>query len=225
MDYSALENCPLFRGVAKDELTEILNRTPHTVREYEKGETILYAMKEADRLGIILDGFAEVQKTFPNGNQVNVSIRRRGDMIGSAAVFSSGGRYPCDVVAIEPVRLLVLNKRDLIYMMQKSAVLLENFMTAMGSTTYMLQQRLEMMSYSGIAQKAAYYLLVKTRQSGKKMVTIPESVSKWALMMNVSRTSLHRELRRLEREGMIGYRPPMIEIIDREALLSVLGSS
>ena len=53
---------------------------------------------------------------------------------------------------------------------------------------------------------------------------IPESVSKWAMMMNVSRPSLHRELKRLESEGMIAYQPPVIELLDREGLERILST-
>jgi DNA-binding Lrp family transcriptional regulator len=43
--------------------------------------------------------------------------------------------------------------------------------------------------------------------------------------MNVSRPSLHRELRKLEAEGIISYAPPLIKINDFEALEEVLGSN
>ena len=40
--------------------------------------------------------------------------------------------------------------------------------------------------------------------------------------MNVSRPSLHRELRKLEETGIIAYAPPVITIIDADALQDVL---
>ena len=99
---------------------------------------------------------------------------------------------------------------------------MKNFMAELGTATYMLQQRLELLSYSGIAQKAACFLLIQSRQTGKKVVRIPESVSNWAMVMNVSRSSLHRELKKLETDGIITYDPPTIEIHDPEALQNVL---
>ena len=82
----------------------------------------------------------------------------------------------------------------------------------------MLQQRLELLSYSGIAQKAAFFLLIQARQTGKNQIRIPESVSNWAMTMNVSRPSLHRELKKLESENIIAYKSPVIEILDADAL-------
>ena len=85
----------------------------------------------------------------------------------------------------------------------------------------MLQQRLELLSYNGIAQKAAFYLLVQARQTGKTQVHIPESVSNWAMVMNVSRSSLHRELKKLETDQIIRYEPPVIKIMNPEALQKI----
>ena len=48
------------------------------------------------------------------------------------------------------------------------------------------------------------------------------SMTKWALTLNVSRPSLHRELRKLEAMGFVRYRPPDIEILDAEGLRSTL---
>jgi CRP-like cAMP-binding protein len=107
-------------------------------------------------------------------------------------------------------------------LMQKDVRILENFTTEIASATYMLQQRLELLSYSGIAQKAAFWLLMQARQSGKDTVRIPDSISKWAMLMNVSRPSLHRELKKLESEGILVYSSPTIEILDKDALQNVL---
>ena len=54
------------------------------------------------------------------------------------------------------------------------------------------------------------------------MIRIPDSVSNWAMIMNVSRSSLHRELKKLEADGIITYYPPTIEIHDSESLQNVL---
>ena len=48
-------------------------------------------------------------------------------------------------------------------------------------------------------------------------------MSEWALSMNVSRPSLHRELKKLENDGVLVYAPPFIEILDKDALQDVLG--
>ena len=225
MDYSVLERSTLFRGVPAQELRNVLENTPHHIQCYDKEETIFHMMDAADRIGIVLEGRAQAQKAFPNGSQINVSIRGAGELIGPAAVFSNSCRYPCDVVALEPVTVMMFRRADMLSLMQKNVLILENLMTEIASATYMLQQRLELMSYNGIAQKAAFWLLMQARQSGKDSVRIPDSVSKWAMLMNVSRPSLHREMKKLEEEGIISYSSGVVKILDADGLQEVLSRS
>ncbi|MBR1759225.1 MAG: Crp/Fnr family transcriptional regulator [Lachnospiraceae bacterium] len=222
MDYSVLEKSALFHGIPAKELRKVLEDTPHHIQCYDKGETIFHLMEEADRIGILIEGRAQAQKPFPNGSQINVSVRLPGEMIGPAAVFSQSHKYPCDVVALEPATVMMFRKKDILSLMQKDIRVLQNFTLEIATATYMLQQRLELLSYNGIAEKAAFYLLIQARQTGKSRIRIPESVSNWAMIMNVSRPSLHRELKKLEAAGMISYAPPIIEILDSKALQNVL---
>ena len=223
MNYSVLEKSSLFSGVPAKELRVVLEAVPHHIQRYDKGETVFHLMEDADRIGIILEGRVQAQKPFfPNGSQINVSIRNPGELIGPAAVFSQGQKYPCDIVSLEPAAIMIFRREDILLLLQKDLRIMKNFMTELATATYMLQQRLEMLSYSGIAQKAAFYLLIHARQSGSNVIRIPDSVSNWAMIMNVSRSSLHRELKKLEADGIITYDPPTIEIHDPEALQNVL---
>ena len=222
MDYSVLEKSTLFSGVPTKELRDDLEAVPHHIQCYDKGETVFHLMEDANRIGVILEGRVQAQKPFPNGSQVNVSLRNPGDMIGPAAVFSRSQKYPCDVVSLEPSTIMMFRREDILMLLQKDLRIMKNFMAELATATYMLQQRLELLSYSGIAQKAAFYLLIQARQSGNNAIRIPESVSNWAMIMNVSRSSLHRELKKLEVDGIISYDPPTIKIHDPEALQNVL---
>ena len=222
MDDSVLKKSALFRALRVDVWQTALEQTPHRIQHYNKGEIIFHLMEPADKIGIVLSGKVEVQKSFPNGSQVNVSTRSPGELIGAAAVFSRHRRYPCDIVSLEPSAILVFHREQLLKLLQTDVRILENFTTEIASATYMLQQRLELLSYHGIGQKAAFWLLTQLRQTGKTCVQIPGSVSKWAMLMNVSRPSLHRELKKLEGDGIITYAPPAIQILNAEAIQDVL---
>ena len=222
MDYTVLENSALFSGIPTKELCNDLNTVPHHIQRYDKGETIFHLMENASRIGIVLEGNVQAQKPFPNGSQINVSVRKAGELIGAAAAFSRSQKYPCDVVALESATIMFFLREDILLLLQKDLRIMKNFMTELATASYMLQQRLELMSYSGIAQKAAFYLLIQARQSGKNVIKIPGLVSNWAMIMNVSRSSLHRELKKLETDGLISYAPPVIVIHDFDALQNVL---
>jgi CRP-like cAMP-binding protein len=219
---SALEKCSLFSDIPAKELRENLETVPHHIQYYAKGETIFEIMEPANRIAIILEGRVQAQKPFPNGSQINFSARLPGEIIGPAAVFSKSKRYPCDVIALEPATLMVFQEHDILLLLQQDIRILKHFITELASATYLLQQRLELLSYTGIAQKIAYYLLIQAKQLESNAVPIPDSVSNWALILHVSRTSLHRELKNMQTGGLLSYQPPVINIKNTAALEQLL---
>ena len=223
MDYTVLLKCNLFSGLKAADIQALLETIPHSIRQYGKAETVFRLLDTANHVGIVLQGRVQAQKTFPNGSQGNVSVKNAGEIIGAAATFSKKDLFPCDIIALEPSDILMISKDSMLLLMQKDIRILDNFTAEIATATYMLQQKLELLSYSGIAQKAAFYLLKREMETGKQKIRIPGSMSEWALSMNVSRPSLHRELKKLENDGVLVYAPPFIEILDKDALQDVLG--
>ena len=220
--YSLLKKSSLFKGIPTRELRDCLKDVPYHIQSYKKDEIVFHLMDQAFRIGIILEGRVEVQKSFPNGNQVSVSVRESGEMFGAAVAFSQCGTYPCDIVSLEPTTVMMFRKEDILSLMQKDVRILQNFTAEIASAAYMLQQRLELPFFSGIAQTAAFWLLMQARQTGTKRIQSPESISRWAMLMNVSRPSLHRELKKLEEQGIISCKDSTVTIHNTESLQNVL---
>ena len=137
MDYSVLESSSLFQRIPAKDLRDDLEKIPHYIQCYDKGELVFQLMESAERIGIVLEGHVQAQKTFPNGSQVNVSVRGPGELIGPAAVFSSSRKYPCDVVAIDPATVMMFRREDVLVLMQKDIRILENLMTEIASATFL----------------------------------------------------------------------------------------
>ena len=222
MDFHILESSWLFQGLSADRIKELFQGIPSIIQRYEKDETIFQPLETADRVGVVLKGSVQSYKLFPNGSQVNVTVRQAGDIIGSAAALSVQKKYPSGVVALEHTEILMLSRDDFLRLLKRDPYLVENALFEISTITYMLQQRLELLSYHGIDQKIAFYLLTQSAQSGEAVIPIPGSMTKWALMMNVSRPSLHRELKRLEEQGLLRHTPALIEILDPPALGKLL---
>ena len=223
MDCQILTKCALFRNIPEEDLSKLIQGFECNVRTFEKGETVFRFMGRAESVGIVLEGSIAGIKPFPDGSEMSVTLRRQGDLLGQAAAFSAMRRYPCDLVANERSKVLILKREELLSLMRKDSRVMESFIIAIASVTYMLQRRLELTGFRGIAQKAAFWLLMKSEETGQKKVMIPGSVSNWASVMNVSRPSLHRELRKMEENGLISYALPEIEILDPQGLRDLLG--
>ena len=222
MQFDALKKSWLFRGLSQKQIGTLLEGIPYTIMDYQKEETVFYPMETAEQVGVILQGKVQSYKQFPNGNQINVTIRTKGDIIGPAAAFSVQRKYPFGVIALEETKVLMFRRGDYLHLLQSDPRLVENAFSEIATITYLLQQRLELLSYHGISQKIAFYLLSESLQNGTDTVSIPDSMAKWALMMNVSRPSLYRELKKLDEQGITLSAPHEVKILQAAALETIL---
>lgn len=222
MNYTMLCACRLFHGLTEDEIASLLSTVPYRISSFEKGEIIFHSTDPADHIAIVLRGRVQIQKVFPSGSHLQVNTKIVGDMFGEAAVFSNQRQYPCELIALEPSELLMFHREDMLQLLHTEPRILDHFLSELATATYQLQQQIELLSYTSIHQKIAFYLLSRSNQLETHAIHIPESMTKWALTMNVSRTSLHREIGKLVSTGTIAYHPPIIEIKDRGALQSLL---
>lgn len=222
MQFDALRKSWLFRDMSQKQIGTLLEEIPYTILDYQKEETVFYPMETAEHVGVILQGKVQSYKLFPNGNQVNVTVRTKGDIIGPAAVFSVQRKYPFGVITLEETKVLMFRRADYLHLLQSDPQLFENAYSEIASITYMLQQRLELLSYHGISQKIAFYLLSESLQNNMDTVPVPGSMTKWALIMNVSRPSLHRELKKLDEQGITLSAPHEIKILQATALEAIL---
>lgn len=222
MPFERLTQSFLFAGFSAAEIEQLLAPIAYRIHTYEKGETLFQPFEPARLVGILLSGSVQSYKLFPNGNQVNVTIRKAGDVIGPAAALAHQHKYPFGVSAREDTVVLLMEREEYLRLLGAHPALVQNALTEMATITYMLQQRLELLSYHGISQKIAFYLLSESLQKETTKVRIPGSMTQWAMIMNVSRPSLHRELKKLEDLGLVKIGPTQIELCDLSALEQLL---
>lgn len=222
MDFDILKRSYLFQGLFTSEIEKLIKEIPYTVHRYRRDETIFHPLEDADRVGLILKGCVQSFKLFPNGNQINVTTRNEGEIIGPAAVLSRQGKYPFGVVSQVECEVMMFSRKDFLRLLKSDFRLVENALKEISSVTYMLQTRLELISYHRIDQKIAFFLLSEAIQNNTYTVRIPHNMTKWAMMMNVSRPSLYREIKRLEKQGLIFFERKEIRINDFSALESIL---
>lgn len=62
---NSLKKCSLFKNKSIDEIQYLLSNIIYSIKSFSKNEIILSSNQIANTMGIILSGFADVQKFFP----------------------------------------------------------------------------------------------------------------------------------------------------------------
>lgn len=149
-------------------------------------------------------------------------FKKCGDMIGEAAVFSRIALYPCEITAEAESELVFINKEVMLMLLSEYPDTLACFLTELSSMTYALQQRVELLSYSGICEKIAFFLLSQYKVTNDTRIKIPGSITIMSEQLKVSRTSLHREMTKLKKQNIIAIEKGYIRILDIAALNKLL---
>jgi len=218
-----LKRCSLFSGKEKEDIDGILNSTPHSVNRYEKSSYIVLTQGKSPLLHIILSGTVEIHKTLMTGNTLCIDTRTTGDMFGGAVILGGEDEgYPCNIVATEPVWLLQIHRKDLLNLLLSDGEISQNLYSIFSNRVYEANTKIELLSYSSISRKIAYYLTVMTKADSSGAVTLPFTKSKWAEFLNVSRPSLMRELKVLCAAGYISIKGRTVEIRNRQKMDELL---
>ena len=222
--WNGLRLCRLFADMTDKQFEDFIETYADkmTCRKYEMAETVFHASDAAKQMAIILSGQIKVEKILPNGTYLAIAVKKCGDMIGEAAVFSRIALYPCELTAETESELVFLQKDVMLQVLSSYPDVLSNFLRELSSMTYALQQRVELLSYSGICAKIAFFLLTQYNITKDPRIKIPGSITGMSEQLKVSRTSLHREISKLKKQNIIAIEKGYIRILDIAALKDLL---
>ena len=222
--WKTLRECCLFENMGDSEFEDFVGKYSERLlcRKFQTGETVFHVSDEAKQMAVILSGRRKVEKLLPNGSYITIAVKKCGDMIGEAAVFSRVALYPCEITAEAESELLFINKEVMLKLLSEYPDTLSSFLTELSSMTYALQQRVELLSYSGICEKIAFFLLSQYKVTKDTRIKIPGSITSMSEQLKVSRTSLHREMAKLKKQNIIAIEKGYIRILDIAALNKLL---
>jgi len=221
-----LQKCSLFHHKSEDEIDALLASIFCRVEDYEENGIILSPLQEANRIGIILSGSVDVQKIFPNGKVVIIERKEAFELIGDSSIFSHYAYFPDTICACKPTKILFISKTDLLHLFQLDQSLMLNYLESTSNSTLLLRHKIGLLSLDSIQEKIAGYLVYSLQETEEfketKTILLPFSKKAWAEYMDVSRTSLSRELRKLETDGILTFNKRAITILDIDRLNKIL---
>lgn len=216
----------MFKNKSFDEIEVLLSKINFKEENIAENEIIFSPVQNADRIGIILSGTVDVQKIFPNSKVVIIERKRTPEMIGESSIFSKYEYYPDNVYACKPTKVLFITKPDLLRLFALDNQFMLNFLESTANSTLMLKHKIGILSLDSIQEKIAgylvHYLQYESGANNTNIVTLPFSKKAWAEYMDVSRTSLSRELRKLEAEGILSLQKRTITVMDINRLSKIV---
>ena len=218
MDWIAeASKCPVLQGVSPDELLSLFERIQFQVRRYRKGELLAFQGDEVNRLMILLEGSTRGEMTDSSGQVIKIEDVSAPRPLAGAFLFGQESRFPVDVIANEPLKVLVIYKDEFLKLLTMDQRILVNYLNLVGSKAQFLTTRIKFLSFKTIKGKLAHYITGLNRE-GRNRVAIPVSQQDLADLFGVARPSVARGLSELEKEGVLEVKNRQVRILSRTRL-------
>jgi CRP-like cAMP-binding protein len=203
-----------FSGIGAAELEPIR----HLFREvsYEKGTHFLAEGDWTDSLYFIVSGLVKVYKTSSNGKEQVLHVAPPGDSLNDVSLYD-GGPNAAGMVALTPVVLLTINKKDILGVLGENPKLMMNVIRALAERIRRDSNLLEDLSSSQVLARLAKLFL--GRYGGEEhTVGLNLTQKDMASLVGSSREMVNRSLRTIEEMGGIRLSRRKVIILDRDVL-------
>lgn len=224
--YSVIKNCALFRGIDENDFVHLLKCMDAQVKSFKSEEYLFFAGDKINLVGIVLSGVVEIMKENLAGNKHIVAF------LGPSHLFGEG--IVCTAKRISPVTVRVKEDAKILFVPYERIIkscgntcnfhisLIQNMMVILGEKNVILNRKLELMTLKGMREKIASFLMNEVNERGSKTFQIMLNRTELADYLNVSRTSMCRELTRMKDEGILDFYGQSFKILNMDQLLRCL---
>ncbi len=189
----------LFAGLDSSDVEKILHSDGVTTETFKPGEIIMSPAASAHRLGILLEGTAQVFKTASD-TQLLVSLLQPGQLLGAASLFADGGAFVTTIRAKQRCRILFFSESCMRTLLENDFRIVENYIRYLTHRIRFLTARLESIA-SPTAEDKLYQYLLQNAEGGT--VRLAYSLTALASALGIGRASLYRAIDALEDAGKI----------------------
>lgn len=224
--YPILKRCVLFRGIEEHNYNHLLGCLDAQIKHFDEEEYIFFAGDKINRVGVVLSGSVEILKENVAGNKHIIAILDASHLFAEGIVCTASRLSPVTVQAKETTMIMLIPYEKIIRSCGQSCSyhfgLIQNMMVVLGEKNVNLNWKLELLTLKGMREKLASYLIKASYENGSNIFQIPLNRSELADFLNVSRTSMCRELTRMKDDGLIDLYGRSFKILNKERLTGCL---
>ena len=199
-DLTKVRRVEMLKTVGDDDLARLLSVA--SPRSYSRNQMIFSQGEQADRFFIVLDGWARIYRSLPDGSEVTINLFTNGESFAEAAVFS-GGTFPASAVSADESRLLVVRGSGFLQCLSRSPKLAFAMIANMSRKLHFLVRQVEQLSHRTTKQRVAAFLLtLADRTHGPAKIHLPLDKHLIAARLGMQPESFSRALAKLRGHGI-----------------------
>ena len=221
--YDTLLQLPLFQGLSKNDITDILTKVKFHFKKYELGSCIYRQGDLCTEVSFFLSGSVMAETDSRNGSYLFCEAMPVPHVVELYSLF---GIYPCyhaSYKAVTEVSLLSIDKFYLLDQLNSYIPCGLNFSNIICTRAHYLYQRIWDDMTGDLTTRFVQFLLQRSsRPAGYKLLRI--KMEDLAVLLGDRRINVSRMLNTLQGEGLVSLKRKEIEILALEKLLQYLNS-
>lgn len=222
--YEILLGLPLFKGVSRERISEIVGMAKFHFLKYLPGETIVSAGEPCSHIKFIISGQARFSVANYDGRFKVSQTLDAPDVIAPEFLFGSATAYPCLGTAIEPTGILQISKADYLKILNTDQIFLFNYLNTLSMNAQKATQGILAVTTGNLEERIAFWIVALTQRRGHDIALTCRQRDLYSLF-GVQRTSFLATLNSMRERGIITYDQNEIRINSRQELLEILNSA
>lgn len=213
-----VERYTLLNKISYELLQDYLYKKVLKVSTYTKGQIIHSDGDKCKSLEVILEGKVVIERIDENGDLFTITELYPDDILGGNLVFSKNPYYPMTISARTDVEILEIGKEVLFDLCCDNKEFLYAFLQLISGNTLILGDKIKHYANRSIRDSICAYLRQEYYLQNTFKIRLNTTKKALAERIGVQRTSLSRELQKMEKEGLITYDATSITIIDKRII-------
>lgn len=207
--FEVLRKCPLFDGIADNDMTEMMGCLEMRKETYKKERIIFAEGDMAKYLGIVLSGMVQIIRIDYDGNR-SIAATIEPPQIFGESFACAGVVLPVDVVAGSDTEILLMDAHRIAASCGTACrfhqQLIFNLLRITAAKNLMFHQKLEVTSKRTTREKLMTYLKLQAKAHHSRHFYIPLNRQELADYLEVERSGLSAEISKLRKENVIKCR-------------------
>ena len=221
-----LRKCALFHNMSDSDIMNITHCMDLNARTFPADSYLFFLNDTVNSVGVLLEGEVEIVKETITGGRHIIAILNTSDIFGEGIVCTSDRLSPVTAKTRTAATICFIPFERILNTCSNSCDfhtrLIHNMMLILGEKNLFLNHKIDLLTLKGMREKLATYLLTFSKQVNSSHFNLPFNRNELAEFLNVSRTSMCRELGRMKEEGLIDYHLNRVKILDMDALIECL---
>ena len=205
--YKSLLASPLLRGLTEDELTHFISSLKLTPRTYPKDSFIAITGEPMEGIGVILSGRALLTRENVLGQRTIMTELMPSSMFGEALLFTDAPLWPATIQTTKETAVLFFPLKAFTHDLNSDEParvrILTNLLHDMSEKALTLTRKVHYLSLKGMRERIFAYFSDLYKKQKTNPFMLPVNRQELPEILNVSRTSMRRELGRLQDEGIL----------------------